>query len=146
ETHFAAAVRLDPDYKEARYNLGVVLELEGRLDEAAQSFSLVLEGNPSDLNARFHLGLIKKRQGKLEEALANFSHLAKLQPDDADVRLNLVECRKDLADAYAEAGDFDRAIATARQALDLTTNATLSNLARQIQERIQVYKKKKPVR
>jgi predicted Zn-dependent protease len=51
-----------------------------------------------------------------------------------------------LAAAYAELGDFDRAVAFARRALELAQRPAYHNLVQSIQQRIQQYEMKRPNR
>lgn len=51
-----------------------------------------------------------------------------------------------LAAAYAEAGDFDGAVATAMQAYELANRAGNDNLAKKVQARIESYREKQPHR
>src|SRR5262249_40587558 len=46
EEHFAAALRINPGYTDARYNLGLTLEAQGKLSEAAESFAAALRLDP----------------------------------------------------------------------------------------------------
>ncbi len=52
---FQAAVRLNPDYVNARFNLGSALASAGRFDEAIQEFSEVLKLKPDFTEARRNL-------------------------------------------------------------------------------------------
>ncbi len=51
-----------------------------------------------------------------------------------------------LAAAYAEAGHFDEAVATARKAVELAAAAGQNTLAGQIEARLQLYRQQKPFR
>ena len=51
-----------------------------------------------------------------------------------------------LAAAYAEAGRFDEAVATARKALTAATQANKEQLAKDIQGRLELYAARQPYR
>jgi hypothetical protein len=51
-----------------------------------------------------------------------------------------------LAAALAEAGHFDEATRTAEQALEAAQSSGQSDLARQIQNRLELYRNRKPFR
>ena len=51
-----------------------------------------------------------------------------------------------LAAAYAEAGRFDEAVATQRQALQWTPPAGRPDLTRRREERLRLYEKRQPFR
>ena len=89
QEHFVAASRINPGYTDARYNLGLSLEAQGKLSEATESFAAAARLDPQDADARFHLGLIEERQGRLQQAAKTFSDLVQMQPNDPDLRQHL---------------------------------------------------------
>lgn len=119
--HLREAARLEPDV-ETRMQLTAVLRATGQTHEAIEQCRLVLAAKPN-----------------MPEALNNLAWLLATAPDETlrdgkeAVRLAEQVCHatdyKDprmlgtLAAAYAEAGQFDKAISTAQKALDLA-NAT----------------------
>jgi Flp pilus assembly protein TadD len=119
--HLREAVRLEPDI-ETRMQLTAVLRATGGTRAAIEQCRLILAAKPS-----------------MPEALNNLAWLLATAPDAAlrdgkeAVRLAEEVCRltdyKDprmlgtLSAAYAEAGQFDKAISTAQKALDLSNAA-----------------------
>jgi tetratricopeptide (TPR) repeat protein len=79
--HFVRAVRSNPHYTKAQYNLGCVLAGFGRLDEAADCFRAVLRIYPDDVKAHTRLGRILLRQGKTGESIGHFQQALAAQPD-----------------------------------------------------------------
>jgi Flp pilus assembly protein TadD len=51
-SHFSEAARINPDYFEAHYNLGVALVLQGDRKGAAYHFSQALRIDPDNVSAR----------------------------------------------------------------------------------------------
>jgi len=45
---FRSAIRLNPDLERAYYNLGLILERQGRYSEAAQELEIALKIKPDD--------------------------------------------------------------------------------------------------
>ena len=66
------AVSFRPDYVDAHNNLGVILNDQGKLDEAVASFRKALALKPDYAVVHFNLGNALKDQGKLGEAAASF--------------------------------------------------------------------------
>lgn len=69
---FRLALKLRPDYDNARYNLARALIKAGRQDEAIELFRQVIRTYPDDAAAHNGLGELLYKQGKYAEALAEF--------------------------------------------------------------------------
>ncbi len=130
---FREAARVDPRLGEAHLNVGLVSRALENLPEAAASFRKAVELNPDWVNA-----------------LANFASLLAAAPDaslrDAAEAVRLAEHattltrRRDasildvLAVSHAAAGNFDRAVAVADEALALNPPATIAEMIRRHRE------------
>ncbi len=95
KAHFQAAIDADPNYVNARYDLGVALARqafslakEGKLEEAAQAYASLLQLQPTAL-AHNSLGAVLWQLGKTDEALAHYSEALRLDPNYADAHYNL---------------------------------------------------------
>ena len=60
------ALRLDPDYVEAHYNLACALQALGRLAEAAVHYGKVLEAIPNNANAHNNFVAVLLEQRRFE--------------------------------------------------------------------------------
>jgi tetratricopeptide (TPR) repeat protein len=71
------------------YDIGNLLILQGRIDEAAEHFSraLALQGN--FVNGLNGLGQILANEQKTKEAVAYFRHALRANPDDVETYINL---------------------------------------------------------
>jgi tetratricopeptide (TPR) repeat protein len=76
------AIRIDPNYEEAYYNLGVVLKFE-RPSEAQPMFLKALELDPDFAAAHRELGFVLMRRGASPEAGEHLRRALELAPDDA---------------------------------------------------------------
>jgi Flp pilus assembly protein TadD len=116
---FRDALRFDPRSADAHYNLGVALEKQGQLAVAADHFrrALQLKGDWPAALADLAWLLAATR----DERVRNATEAIQLAE-----RLAMLTERRDasaldaLAAAYAAAGQFDRAVATVEEALNLT--------------------------
>jgi predicted O-linked N-acetylglucosamine transferase (SPINDLY family) len=81
---------LKPDYAEAHNNLGIVLNEQGRLDEAIASYGRALALKPDYAEAHSNRGNALKDQGRLDEAVADFRQALTLQPNFTDAHSNLL--------------------------------------------------------
>lgn len=62
--HLEQALRLDPSFADAHFNLGVALAEQRRFEEAIEQFQEVLRIRPSDRDAPAMIGLARERLGK----------------------------------------------------------------------------------
>jgi tetratricopeptide (TPR) repeat protein len=141
--HFRRALLLRPDDGDALYNLASALDVEGEFEEAITYYRRFLQVQPDAPEAHAELAWL----------LATHSDLRIGDPSEA-VRLaeraSRLTDRKDaavldvLAAAYAAAGRFDEAMATARAALALLPSQ--SERATSIQHRLDLYMTGRPYR
>jgi tetratricopeptide (TPR) repeat protein len=107
----AKTLAVDPYHARAHNNLGTLLFDQRRFDEAAAHFEEAVANEPSYRLARFNLGRARVAQGRLPEAIAAFQRI--LVPEDDETPRYLFA----LASAYVRAGDRERGIRHAREAL-----------------------------
>jgi tetratricopeptide (TPR) repeat protein/mono/diheme cytochrome c family protein len=140
--HFREALRLDPSNGEAQYNVGSMLRARGERAEAVAHFRTALQLRPD-----------------WPAAIASLAWLFATAPEatlrDGDEAIRLGEravdltARRDasaldvLAAAYAEAGQFDRAIETCQSALAGNPDAALADA---IRRRLDLYRHRQPYR
>src|SRR5262249_9732800 len=70
EAVYRATIRLQPESDAAYYNLGTVLEAQGRLDDAEAAYREALRLYPEFPAAHCNLGSVLLRSGRYAEALA----------------------------------------------------------------------------
>jgi tetratricopeptide (TPR) repeat protein len=69
---FQKAVQLNPSNKEARYGLGHILALQGKLPQAEEEFIAATKLDESYSEAYTYLGQVLEKQGRWTEAIAAF--------------------------------------------------------------------------
>ena len=74
------SVKLDPQDAEAYYNLGIVLQEMGRLDEAEAIYKKAITLKP-DHKVHNNLGIVMQELGRLDEAEAIYKKAITLKPD-----------------------------------------------------------------
>jgi tetratricopeptide (TPR) repeat protein len=98
-------------------DLGNLLVLAGRLDEAEEAYRHAVELSPDRASARFNLGLLLQQKGELKEALPLYEETIELQPQHAWAHYQIgtiLEARGQEAkavDAYARAFALDPQLA-----------------------------------
>lgn len=92
------ALRIRPQYPEARVNLGRALFLLGRVDEAIPQFEQAIALRPRDAVALNNLAFSRMNQGDLAETVRLYALALQAQPDWAEVqhRAGIVEIMQGL--------------------------------------------------
>jgi Flp pilus assembly protein TadD len=86
---FRAAIRLKPDYAEARNDLGAALDKIGQTDEAIRQIQEAIRLKPDDAFPHFNFGAALDKKGQTDEAIFQYQEAIRLKPDDAEAHINL---------------------------------------------------------
>ncbi|HSR54517.1 MAG TPA: tetratricopeptide repeat protein, partial [Acidobacteriota bacterium] len=107
---FAKAVGIDPDFAEARYNLGLVYLRQGRLEEALEQFQAHIGLRPEQAASHFLAGRALLQMGRDQEAVSRLRAGLDMDPSD-------VGGWSDLARAFFNLGQYQESAQASRQAL-----------------------------
>ena len=140
---YRKALEIQPNYPEAHNNLGYALASLGRFDEAMAHYRKVLQIRPDFAQAHNNLAWLQatcpeatRRNGA--EAVEHAQRADQLCGGGRPDVLNT------LAAAYAEAGRFPEALATAGKALELANRQNNHALVGVLRTRIALYEAGKP--
>ena len=124
EPHFREAVRIQPDWSEARLGWADALAAQGRVGEAIKRYEEVLQSDPDGTRAAGHYGLALLRVGRFSEAR---DPLERALADHGEI----AELHAGMAIATSQLGDFARAVRHGREALrlDPALDSAANNLA-----------------
>lgn len=75
-------LELQPDYDDARLNLGNLLATQGRADEVEAIYREVLKRDSENLHALFNLGTLLGKQQKNREAVIYYRKVIEFHADD----------------------------------------------------------------
>jgi tetratricopeptide (TPR) repeat protein len=147
-TQYQKAVAIQPNYTEAHINLGVALFKKGRVDEAVACFQKALEINPGNPSASYNLThmawvLATSPQASVRNGVKAVALVEQVE-QLAKGRNPLV--LETLATAYAEAGRFPEAVATAERAQQLAVQQGNTSLTDILGRQIKLYQAGKPFR
>jgi protein O-mannosyl-transferase len=112
---YQQALRLQPDYVDARNNLGAALmTTPGRMDDAIAQYREALRLKPDYPGVHYNLGnALLKIPGQMDEAVAHLQEALRRDPDFADAH-------RSLGDAWAKMpGQLEKAVAEFKEALRL---------------------------
>jgi tetratricopeptide (TPR) repeat protein len=158
--HYRAVIAISPDNEKAHNNLGIALNHQGKTKEAAVHFTKVLRINPDYLEARFNLarvalllqdthtaeiqfaemlertnkvtahnlvGTILAQAGDIIRAETHYAEALRLNPDSYESRYNL-------ARAWLQLGQKDKAIAALKEVLRARPNFQPAELVLRLAE------------
>ncbi len=80
---------LNPNYVDAYYNIGVVLNDQGKIDEAIEAYQKCISLFPNYPDTYVNMGLGLKLQGKLEKAIEAFITALSIKPDHPEAYFNI---------------------------------------------------------
>ena len=100
---------LNPADASAHYNLGLIHQGRGELDEARARFERALEIDAEEIDASYQLGRIARQQKRYADAIQSFEQVVARNPAHS-----LHEVWREVAATYIAAGQFE----DARTALD----------------------------
>jgi tetratricopeptide (TPR) repeat protein len=143
--HYRQPLRLKPDFAEAHYNWACTLESMGRTKEAVEHYHEALQRTPDSIvtlnNLAWLLATNEPAQGGDPARAVRLAQRAReLSGEDNAF------CLDTLAAAYAAAGRFPDAVATAQQAVQLAEAAGHARLAGVIRARLELYRAGRPYR
>jgi len=143
--HFAEAIRLEPGNPETEYQFASALYTAGKPADAAVHYREAIRLKPDFVPALNDLAWIRaaSEDAKLRdgaEAVTLAERACDLTGRQQSVFLGT------LAGAYAEAGQFPKAIETAQKACDLARSSGQADLAANQQRLLELYRSGKPYR
>jgi len=143
KAQFHAALVCDPGNDSAHFGLGSTLFSQGKRDEAIIEYQAALRINPTNSAALNDLAWI--RAAAPDARLRRGTDAVKL----AELACKLTEFRNPqligtLAAAYAEAGQFEKAVESGEKAKELALATGKKALADRNQELLELYRAKKP--
>jgi Flp pilus assembly protein TadD len=112
---YADALELDPNRLAARNDLGGLLLLSGRHEEAEQAFRQVLEADPRHVAALESLALVQAARQNYRSARDTLGRLLLLDPLDADAWLHFGDVtmfmgnRQSAREAWRKVGAIEQA-------------------------------------
>jgi len=144
-SHCRAALSVQPEHAEARINLVVALDQKGQIADAIMNYEKALTISPQSIPAQNNLAWLLATGSNASLRNGNKALELARQADQLSSGANLT-VRRTLAAAYAEIGQFAKAIELAQGALRLAEAQGDSALAAQLQKEIAIYRAGSPYR
>jgi tetratricopeptide (TPR) repeat protein len=95
------AATINPRDSSAHYNLGLIHQNRGELDQARERFQRAIEIDPDEVDAHYQLGRIARAQNRLGEAIGHFEQV--VQRDQYHAQN---EIWREIGATYIAAGQF----------------------------------------
>ena len=130
------ALKINPNYAGAHYNLGKIAANQGKIEDAILHYKKTLQVSPNMAEALYNLSWIYATNEKFrsgENAVRLAEKLCELQDYNQPLSLDA------LAAAYAEAGRFKEAVLTAQKGLELAQKMGPKELVPGLENRLKLY-------
>jgi tetratricopeptide (TPR) repeat protein len=111
------ASTLNPADASAHYNLGLIFQQRGQLDEARERFARAVEIDADEVDAHYQLGHIAREQGRLSDAINHFNEVVARDQTHAQH-----EIWREIGATYLAAGQFEDARETLERFLERRTS------------------------
>ncbi|HSE32242.1 MAG TPA: tetratricopeptide repeat protein [Pyrinomonadaceae bacterium] len=98
------AATLNPADASAHYNLGLIHQQRGDLNEANESFNKAIEIDKNEVDAHYQLGRIARQQQRLGDAIRHFEQVVTREPAHSQY-----EIWREVGSTYIEAGQYEDA-------------------------------------
>jgi len=118
EQHYLAAIRINPDQEDLRYDFANLLARAGRYDQAIAQYRRALEIAPENAAIHNNLGFALNKEHRTDEAIAEYERAIFYKPDLADAYYNL-------GNALSVEHKVKEAIAAYQQAVRLKPDSEL---------------------
>jgi protein O-mannosyl-transferase len=143
--HYQKLLELQPDNIEVHNIVGTVLIQQGRIREGVDEWQKVLAIQPDNGNAMSNLAWVFATAP--DDSLRDGTKAVNLAQEALRIsghRIPIIF--RTLAAAYAESGEFSKAIQSAQQGIELASSQGNSGLATELQGNIALYQEQKPLR
>ena len=144
-SHYRKLLELQPDNIEVHNIVGTVLIQQGRLRDGVEEWQKVLAIQPDNGNALSNLAWVFATSP--DDPLRDGNKAVQLAEDAMRIsgrRIPIIF--RTLAAAYAESGDFSKAIQVAQQGIEVANSQGNSGLATELQSNIALYQEQRPLR
>jgi len=111
------AATINPRDSSAHYNLGLIHQQRGELDQARERFQRAIDVDPEELDAHYQLGRIGRAQNRLPEAIGHFEEV--VQRDQSHAQN---EIWREIGATYIAAGQYSDARDALEKFLDRRPN------------------------
>ena len=111
------AATINPRDSSAHYNLGLIHQQRGELDQARERFQRAIDIDPEELDAHYQLGRIARAQNRLAEAIGHFEQV--VQHDQSHAQH---EIWREIGATYIAAGQYSDARDALERFLDRRPN------------------------
>ena len=110
---YKKAIKINPDFAEAYYNMAIAQKVIGEFEEAIKSYKKALKIKPNYFEAHYNLGNILSEKGDKKAAIDSYEFALQIKPGSAMVYNNMGNILKD------GNGDFKEALDSYKKALEI---------------------------
>lgn len=128
EENFKKATDISSNFGLAIYNLGIVYEIQGKLNEAIKQLEKLIPFNNNQPNLVFELGLLYYRNGQKDKALAQLQRAVLLSSNFSNARWYLALIFEERKDVTAAIEQLEKILSLPENQNNQTVITKLNNL------------------
>ena len=80
--NYQKVLKLDPKRKLVNFQIGLILDQQGKSSEAIEAYGKEIENNPEHPFSHFNLAVLAQKAGRLDEALEEYQKFVTLVPEN----------------------------------------------------------------
>jgi tetratricopeptide (TPR) repeat protein len=107
---YGQILKIDPDYVNAHYNLGIIFKELREIQKAIGCYEKVIAIDPNYVDAHYNLGIIFKELDEYQKAKGCFEKSIKINPNYVNALNNLGTIFKELGEYQKAKGCFEKLI------------------------------------
>ena len=107
---YKQALKIEPEYADAYYNMGIALDKKGNASAAIDSYRQAININPDYAAAYNNMGFSMNFKGDYRAAIDSYKKAVEIKPDYAEAFNNMANTLKDMGNLEAAIEKYGRAI------------------------------------
>ena len=107
---YQQALKVNPNYADAYYNMGIALDSKGDPDAAIKSYKKAISLKPDYADAYANIGFALNNKGDLDGAITSYQKVLTIDPNNAQAYNNMGNSFKDKGDLVAAIKSYSHAV------------------------------------
>ncbi len=108
--NFKKAIKINPNYFDAHFNLGALYDRIEKYEDAIASYNNALKIKPNDGKTYNNIGVVLQEMEQFDDAIDAFQKAFKIDPNNADAYFNMGNAQKEKDDIESALDSYQNAL------------------------------------